>query len=165
MPQIPELLTALTEELAQIRDAGNGALSLESIRLEPTADEDFLYVEAELGCQAATEIDISIHESRAFIRIERPLEGASSGVELEAELRSVFGWVEFAEGGAWLRAVLYTDSMWTCTAAPAIALFLNRDFSPAGDISDDGWGCDVLIRAAERLHGLAWLGSGRLPPD
>ena len=72
------------------------------------------------------------------------------------------GWVEFVEGGVTLFAILDDVGRWNCEAAPHIAAALNRDCTPAGDPGDDAWGHDALIKAALRLHGFAWLSSGRL---
>ena len=165
MPQLPELLTALTEELVQIRDGLRPAVARDGTPLERSEDKDFIYLEAELAWGPITEIDISIHETRAFIRIERSPAEAYSGDDFEHELKAMIGWVEFAERGVTLRAILDRDGLWTCAGAPQVAEVLNRHHSPAGDLSEDAWGRDELINAAERLDGLAWLGPGRLPGE
>jgi hypothetical protein len=73
----------------------------------------------------------------------------------------VIGWVEFVEAGVTLWAILDHVGRWNCEAALHIAESLNRDCPPAGDPADDAWGHDALIKAAQRLHGIAWLSSGR----
>jgi len=160
MQQLSEILTALTDELVQIRDGRRTAVALDGTPLERSEDKDFIYLEAELAWDPCTEIDISIHEARAFIRIERSPAGPNSGDELETELKAMIGWVEFVERGFTFRAILDTDGLWTCESAPTVAEVLNRDHSPAGDFLDERWGREELIVAAERLQGLAWLGPG-----
>ena len=81
----------------------------------------------------------------------------------EAEVIMI-GWVEFDDGGMTRQAILDDDGQWTCDGAPQVAAMLNRDCSPAGDPADDGWGHVALIKAAQRLHGIAWLGPGRPLP-
>jgi hypothetical protein len=49
------------------------------------------------------------------------------------------------------------DGTWTCAAAPEIARLLNREFTPASEPPDLSSCYDVLINAAKRLEGLAWL--------
>jgi hypothetical protein len=165
MSQLPELLTVLTEELVQLRDASLAAAAPDGMIYELTEDTNFIYLEAELGCESSTEIDISIHETRAFIRIERSLLEAGSGDDLEADFKRKFGWVDFTELGATIRASLEANGIWTCTAAPEVAELLNRDCSPAGDRLDQDSACALLVKAAERLNGLAWVAPGRLPSE
>src|SRR5262249_37757444 len=73
----------------------------------------------------------------------------------------VVGWMEFCEAGATLSAILDAEGGWSCEAAPHIAELLGRECPPVGDPSDDAWGHDALIKAARRLHGIAWLSPGR----
>src|ERR1017187_9878440 len=47
MPQLPELLTALTEELVQIRDGLRPAVARDGTPLERSEDKDFIYLEAD----------------------------------------------------------------------------------------------------------------------
>lgn len=157
MQQLPELLTALTEELVQIRDGGYTAGAFNGAGLEGTEDKDFIYLEAELACESTAEIDISVHDTRAFIRIVRSLTGPDSGDEVATDSKAIFGWVEFTEQEVTLRAALHKDGIWTCTAAPDVALLLNSGYAPAGDLSEIASWCDALIKATNRLGGLAWL--------
>lgn len=76
----------------------------------------------------------------------------------------MIGWVEFSEGEVALQAILGDDGRWTCEAAPQVAEVLNRECAPVGDPAGDTWGYEALIQAAQRLHGLAWLGPAR-PAD
>jgi hypothetical protein len=165
MQPLPDLLTALTQELVQIRDGGEGALSAGNGRLDKSADDDFIYVEADIACQSTTEIDISIHQTRAFVRIERRSEDLESIDQVRANPNSIFGWVEFSQEGATIRANLTTSGVWSCAVAPETADMLNKEFSPDGDLEDHASVCDVLIKAAERLGGLAWLDPDRLLDD
>jgi len=75
----------------------------------------------------------------------------------------MIGWVEFIHGGVTVQAILDVSGRWTSDAVPAIADLLNRDCPPVGDPADDAWGQGALVRAAQRLHGIAWLGPGRRP--
>jgi hypothetical protein len=165
MYQLPEILGALTEELEQIRDGDFAAGPFNSSRLDRTEDDDFIYVEAPLSCMSDSEIDISIQQARAFIRIERSLKRPHSGDEVETESNAIFGWVEFAESGALFRAALSTGGSWDCTAAPAVARLLNDEYSPCSESADLASWCDVLIKAANRLDGLAWLVPGTLSEE
>ena len=165
MQQLSEILIALTDELMQIREGRHIAVALDGTPLERSEDKDFIYLEAELARDPCMEIDISIHEARAFIRIERSPAGSSSGDERETALKAMVGWVEFVERGFTFRAILDTDGMWTCESAPTVAEVLNRDHSPAGEFSGERWGREELIIAAERLQGLAWLGPGGVPGE
>ena len=157
MLHLPELLTAVTEELVQIRDGGYAAGAFNGTGLERTEDEEFIYLKADLACEPSAEIDISVHESRAFIRIERSLTGPDSVHEFATDLKTIFGWVEFSEHEVALRAALDMDGIWSCAAAPEVALLLNGQYAPAGDLPDLASWCDVLIKAANLLNGLAWL--------
>jgi len=76
----------------------------------------------------------------------------------------MIGWVEFIDGGVTVQAILDDAGRWTCDAVPTVADELNRECPPVGDPADDAWGHSALIKAAQRLHGIAWLGPGR-PPD
>ena len=72
MQQLPELLTALTEELVQIRDRVYAAGAFDGTRLERTEDDDFIYLEAELACE--------VGRRKSTSRSTRPeLSFASSG--------------------------------------------------------------------------------------
>jgi hypothetical protein len=157
MQQLPEILSALTEGLEQIRDGNYDGGEFNGSHLDRIEDEDFIYLEAALARVSNTEIDISIHEARAFIRIERSVPGPDSGNRVESDSNAIFGWVEFAEGGATFRAALDMTGAWECANAPDIALRLNDEFSPAGEPAELSSWCDILIKAANRLNGLAWL--------
>jgi len=71
----------------------------------------------------------------------------------------VIGRVMFGETG-WMReVVLHGDGRWTCGDSPGVAEGLNSE-SPALDESREGSrGRDLLIQAARKLKGMAWLGS------
>jgi hypothetical protein len=164
MQQLSDLLGAVTDELLQIRDGQHDPVALDGTKIERSEDKDFIYLETELARNPCTEIDISINQTRVFIRIERA-PASHAGDDLEPELKLVFGWVEFMDRGFTLRAILHTDGLWTCEAAPAVAELLNCDYSPAGEPSDDSWGRKELIDAARRFNGLAYLGPGRPAPE
>jgi hypothetical protein len=74
----------------------------------------------------------------------------------------MIGWVELIHGGVTVQAILDDGGQWTCEAAPPVADMLNRDCAPVGDPADEAWGHSALIKAAQRIHGIAWLGPGRL---
>jgi len=76
----------------------------------------------------------------------------------------MIGWVEFIHGGVTVQAILNDGGQWTCDAVPAVADLLNRDCPPVGDPAADALGHSALIKAAQLIHGIAWLGPGR-PPD
>ena len=76
----------------------------------------------------------------------------------------MIGWVEFTEGGVTVQAILGDDGRWTSAGAPQVAELLNRECPPVGEPAEDAWGHAALIKAAQRLHGLAWLGPWR-PAD
>ena len=59
-------------------------------------------------------------------------------------------------------AILDDVGRWSYDAAPEIAESLDRDCAPTGDPGEDAWGHDVLIKAAQRFQGIAWLGPERL---
>ena len=158
-------MSTLTEELVQVRDGRLCSFAMGNGHLEPVVDGEFIYLEAELACESTTEIDISIHETRAFIRIERSLAGPGLGDEVETDSSSIIGWVEFSEQGATIRATLTAGRMWSCAVAPDVADMLNSEFAPAGDLPDHASVCDALIKAAERLQGLAWLDPDKLLDD
>ena len=154
-------LKDLLEELAQIRDGISPAVSTDGRLVEPFGDEAYIYVEAEIPGSPDIDIDISIHKTRAFVRMERTLEQGRPLGGSGDEHRKMIGWVGFLEGGVTRSAVLYDDGQWSCTDAPHVATFLNYDRPPTGDSSDDNWGNAVLIAAARRLNGFAWLSMGR----
>jgi hypothetical protein len=154
-------LRTLLEELANVRDGVNPALFPEGTALEPFGDERYIYLEADLPGMPDLDIDISVHRSRALVRMERPpAEGTAPGMAVD-EHRKLIGWVEFLEGGVTQSAILYDDGQWTCAGAPHVAAFLNHDRPPVGDPADESWGNAALIEAARRLNGFAWLSMGR----
>ncbi len=158
---IVQQLKVLLEGLAQIRDGISPSTSTDGILVEPFGDDEYIYVEAELPGAHDIDIDISIHKTRAFVRMERTQEqGRPPGVS-ENEHRKMIGWVGFLEGGATRSAVLHDDGHWSCAAAPHVATLLNHDRLPLGDSNDDGWSNAALIAAARRLNGFAWLSMGR----
>jgi hypothetical protein len=73
----------------------------------------------------------------------------------------MIGWVEFIDGGVTVEAILEDGGQWICAAVPGVADLLNRECAPAGDPADDAWGQAALIKAAQRMSGIAWLGPGR----
>jgi len=73
----------------------------------------------------------------------------------------MIGWVEFLRGGRTVQAILDEGGRWTCEAVPSVAELLNRECPPVGDPAEDSWGHSALIKAAQRIDGIAWLGPGR----
>ncbi len=165
MPPLTQHFTDIVEELVQLRD-GLRPVAHDDPSLEQWEDEQFIYLETALPGEPGLDIDISIHAGRAFVCMVRStagprVPGDSTGREAEVIM---IGWVEFDDGGVTRQAILEDDGQWTCHGAPQVAAMLNRDCSPAGDPADDGWGYVALIKAAQRLHGIAWLGPGRPLP-
>ena len=140
MQQLSQILTALADELLQIRDGRHDPVALDDSSVKRSEDKDFIYLEAELAWDPCAEIDISIDETRAFIRIERSPAGPHSGDDLGTDLKAMIGWVEFIERGTAIRVILDTDGVWTCEVAPALPNYSNRDYSPVGHFSDNHWG-------------------------
>jgi hypothetical protein len=153
-------LSALLEELAQVRDGVKLAISPEGTAIEPFGDEGYIYLEADLPGNPGLDIDIFVHKTRALVRMERPAaEPTALGVPVD-EHRKMIGWVGFPEGSVTQPAILYDDGQWSCAGAPHVAAFLNHDRPPIGDPTDESWGNATLIEAARRLNGFAWLGTG-----
>ena len=140
-----------------IRDGGHASIASDNGLVGHSVDDNFIYVEADLARNSSSDIDISIQQSRAFVRIERLAAGTLLTDEVDTGLSAIFGWVEFSQQGATIRAILTLNGLWSCTVAPDIAGMLNAEFAPGNDFSDHNSVCDVLIKAAERLGGLAWL--------
>ena len=74
----------------------------------------------------------------------------------------MIGRIVFDEAGRLLEVILGDDGRWTCDGSPEVADELNREYGP-GERVGHLWGHDVLISAARRFRGLAWLGPGRSP--
>jgi len=74
----------------------------------------------------------------------------------------MIGWVEFINGGVTVQAILDASGKWTWDAVPPVFDLLNRACPPVGEPADDAWGHSALIKAAQRIGGIAWLGPGRL---
>jgi HSP20 family molecular chaperone IbpA len=72
---VDQLLTQLLEKLVRVRDRPDPADALHGPPVERREDEEFIYLEVGLPGVTGPDIDICIHEGRAFIRMERPPAG------------------------------------------------------------------------------------------
>ncbi len=158
-----EQLIAFLAELERVRDGRIQAIDFDGKPLEPFEDEDYVYLEVDLPAALCSDIELSVHHTRAFFRMERPPDGAKPALDKSAATHglNVIGAVEFVEKERAFHAVLSEDGKWTCDGAADVADMLNHDLLPKGDPTHPNWGHEVVIEAARRLHGFAWLGRGR----
>jgi len=70
----------------------------------------------------------------------------------------MIGRVAFTKEGEMIQAILGDDGQWTCVGGPEVAELLTSVCPSVGDPAEDAWGRAALIKAAQRLHGLAGLG-------
>ena len=71
MASITELLRGLMEELTREQDGTTHPEPLHDRELCRWEDEQHIYLEADLGTDLRSDVDICIHRGRAFIRMTR----------------------------------------------------------------------------------------------
>ena len=71
MASITELLRGLMEELTREQDGTTHPEPLHDRELCRWEDEEHIYLEADLGTDLGSTVDICIHGGRAFIRMTR----------------------------------------------------------------------------------------------
>ena len=71
MASITELLRGLMEELTREQDGTTHPEPLHDRELCRWEDEEHIYLEADLGTDLGSSVDICIHGGRAFIRMTR----------------------------------------------------------------------------------------------
>jgi HSP20 family molecular chaperone IbpA len=78
MPPFSQLLTHLQDKLVLARDGPSPTGALDGSPAERWEEEEFIYLEVELPGVTGPTIDICIHGSRAYIRMERSPAGPMS---------------------------------------------------------------------------------------
>jgi hypothetical protein len=75
------LLRRLMDDLCRSREFGKGAS--ENVKGETWSDDNFIYVEEDLPPGSDLEADVSFHDGRVFVRVERsrPAPKVSRGTE------------------------------------------------------------------------------------